>query len=465
MTVRHGAHPRHRHHRRRGVQGLRALHRRVPAARARDAEHDVNTTGYRYPQLLAGCTGCAGVRADLPRLRVRGVPVRHADPARRAADRRDDVGDRRPTRVLMEGSEAIAEATIAAGCRFFAGYPMTPFTEVLEHIAQAACRRSAACASTPRASSRRSAWRGARPATGRARATGSTGQGLSPDAGVARRDRRSPSSRSSSFNMARGAGRLLPGDARRRPRRLPPHRARAAGRRRGRRARAARASTSPTSGATRCSSSATTSSRTRTRRSTIERVDFGDAARQGLGARRRRAAAPAAPRLVSPLGDRQAARHRRLRPRAALLARIAAKHARRSRRRRAAASRPASSTTPRWSSSRSARPARSCKYAVAGCRADGHEGRLRPADHAVAVPDRRGRGGGRAARAPSPSSSTTQGQMIDDVRLAVLGRVPGQFIGGIASTTPASASARRSTSAQHPRADRGGARLTGPHRG
>src|ERR1051326_4135523 len=25
---------------------------------------------------------------------------------------------------------------IAAGCRFFAGYPMTPFTEVLEHMAR-----------------------------------------------------------------------------------------------------------------------------------------------------------------------------------------------------------------------------------------------------------------------------------------------------------------------------------------
>ena len=40
------------------------------------------------------------------------------------------------TRMLMEGSEAIAEAAIAAGCRFFAGYPMTPFTELLEHFAK-----------------------------------------------------------------------------------------------------------------------------------------------------------------------------------------------------------------------------------------------------------------------------------------------------------------------------------------
>jgi len=39
-------------------------------------------------------------------------------------------------RRLLEGSEAVAEAMVAAGCRFFAGYPMTPFTEVLEHMAR-----------------------------------------------------------------------------------------------------------------------------------------------------------------------------------------------------------------------------------------------------------------------------------------------------------------------------------------
>ncbi len=31
-------------------------------------------------------------------------------------------------RELMEGSEALVRAAIEAGCRFFAGYPMTPFT-------------------------------------------------------------------------------------------------------------------------------------------------------------------------------------------------------------------------------------------------------------------------------------------------------------------------------------------------
>ncbi len=35
---------------------------------------------------------------------------------------------------LLEGSAAIAEAAIVAGCRFFAGYPMSPFTGLLENM-------------------------------------------------------------------------------------------------------------------------------------------------------------------------------------------------------------------------------------------------------------------------------------------------------------------------------------------
>ena len=49
------------------------------------------------------------------------------------------------TRALMEGSEAIAAAAIEAGCRFFSGYPMTPFTEVLEHFAKRLPEVGGAC--------------------------------------------------------------------------------------------------------------------------------------------------------------------------------------------------------------------------------------------------------------------------------------------------------------------------------
>ena len=37
-------------------------------------------------------------------------------------------------RRLMEGSCAMAEAAILAGCRFYAGYPITPSTEILEYM-------------------------------------------------------------------------------------------------------------------------------------------------------------------------------------------------------------------------------------------------------------------------------------------------------------------------------------------
>jgi 2-oxoglutarate ferredoxin oxidoreductase subunit alpha len=78
----------------------------------------------------------------------------------------------------MEGSAAIAEAAIVAGCRFFAGYPMTPFTKLLEHFAK---RLPEVGGVSINAESEIEAigmaW-GAL-ATGARAATGSTGQGLS----------------------------------------------------------------------------------------------------------------------------------------------------------------------------------------------------------------------------------------------------------------------------------------------
>lgn len=39
-------------------------------------------------------------------------------------------------RVFMKGCEAIAEAAVRAGCRFFAGYPITPQNEIPEYMAR-----------------------------------------------------------------------------------------------------------------------------------------------------------------------------------------------------------------------------------------------------------------------------------------------------------------------------------------
>ncbi|MFH0788094.1 MAG: 2-oxoacid:acceptor oxidoreductase subunit alpha [Pseudomonadota bacterium] len=42
----------------------------------------------------------------------------------------------KPKKVFWQGNEAIVEGALAAGCRFFAGYPITPATEILELMAQ-----------------------------------------------------------------------------------------------------------------------------------------------------------------------------------------------------------------------------------------------------------------------------------------------------------------------------------------
>jgi 2-oxoglutarate ferredoxin oxidoreductase subunit alpha len=80
-------------------------------------------------------------------------------------------------RRLIEGSEAIADAAVAAGCRFFAGYPMTPFTEVLEHLARKLPEAGGTCINAEsELEAVGMAWGAA--ATGARAATGSTGQGL-----------------------------------------------------------------------------------------------------------------------------------------------------------------------------------------------------------------------------------------------------------------------------------------------
>ena len=80
-------------------------------------------------------------------------------------------------RALMEGSEALVRAAILADCRFFAGYPMTPFTEVLEHFAALLPEAGGVCINAEsEIEAVGMAWGAV--ATGARAATGSTGQGL-----------------------------------------------------------------------------------------------------------------------------------------------------------------------------------------------------------------------------------------------------------------------------------------------
>ena len=140
-------------------------------------DHEVNARGYRYPQLLAGCTGCRACSRSAPTSCSRSTSTRR--PIERPRERRPVTCHRRSRdRRLLPGSEAIAEAMVAAGCRFFAGYPMTPFTEVLEHMARMLPAVGGVCMNAEsELEAVGMAWGAA--ATGTPAATGSTGQGLS----------------------------------------------------------------------------------------------------------------------------------------------------------------------------------------------------------------------------------------------------------------------------------------------
>ena len=37
-------------------------------------------------------------------------------------------------KILLKGNEAMSEAAIKAGCKFYAGYPITPQNEVTEYL-------------------------------------------------------------------------------------------------------------------------------------------------------------------------------------------------------------------------------------------------------------------------------------------------------------------------------------------
>ncbi|HZQ86984.1 MAG TPA: hypothetical protein VFA83_19215 [Acidimicrobiales bacterium] len=81
------------------------------------------------------------------------------------------------TRVLQQGSEAVADAAIAAGCRFFAGYPMLPFTELLEHMSRKLPGAGGVCINADTEIEAVNMALGAA-ATGARAATGSCGQGI-----------------------------------------------------------------------------------------------------------------------------------------------------------------------------------------------------------------------------------------------------------------------------------------------
>ncbi len=78
---------------------------------------------------------------------------------------------------LLEGSAAIAESAVLADCRFFAGYPMAPFTELLEEFARQLPEHDGVCINAESEIEGINMALGAAVAGFRA-ATGSCGQGI-----------------------------------------------------------------------------------------------------------------------------------------------------------------------------------------------------------------------------------------------------------------------------------------------
>jgi TPP-dependent indolepyruvate ferredoxin oxidoreductase alpha subunit len=67
---------------------------------------------------------------------MHGLPlVRHALPG--SGDRGYEyLKELSLTVQFMQGNEAVAWGALAAGCRFYAGYPITPSTEIAELLSR-----------------------------------------------------------------------------------------------------------------------------------------------------------------------------------------------------------------------------------------------------------------------------------------------------------------------------------------
>ena len=404
----------HRHDRRRALQGLRALHPRVPARRAHDVDRG-EPHGLPLSRAASRVHRLRGVPLRVPRLRVRGVPLRAAASSPRSRHDRDvDAANA----CSMEGSEALARAAIVAGCRFFAGYPMTPFTEVLEHFATPAPRRGR------RVHQRRVGARSGRHGVGRAgdrrpRRDRLDRPGPLAHAGVVLGDHARRAAARHLQHGARPAG-LLPGDARRRSRRLPPHRARAAGRARRRRARAARVPprrqvAQPGAHLRRLPPRAHAGSA----RDRADRRSRRCPPRTGRSTARARAAGSAA--AVTPLGVGKVGQRALGQEGKAQYIATKIPFMEREVRVETGFLDDAETVIVAFGS-----PAKFVKYAIAQLRAAGHRiGYVRPIT-LWPFPYDDGRARPRAARTcgASAASSSSAGQMVDDVRIGVAGRAP-----------------------------------------
>ena len=88
-----------------------------------------------------------------------------------------DISTTTPTGGLLQGFEAIVRSAGLAGCRFFAGYPMAPFTQLLEEFGRRLPELGGVCINAESEIEAVNMTLGAA-STGARAATGSVGQGI-----------------------------------------------------------------------------------------------------------------------------------------------------------------------------------------------------------------------------------------------------------------------------------------------
>ena len=96
---------------------------------------EFNAKGYYPPEVKAGawCVNCHFCEVLCPDFAIHSTEI--APPAAKGSEAVTTPHALTGT-WFMNGDTACAEGAIAAGCRFFAGYPITPATEIAERMAE-----------------------------------------------------------------------------------------------------------------------------------------------------------------------------------------------------------------------------------------------------------------------------------------------------------------------------------------
>jgi len=89
-----------------------------------------------FEELLKDRFGRKGETVVQKNLQALRVGAQYAQQIRKQDEIRLGPGPRQTKELVLSGNESLALGAIAAGCRFYAGYPITPATDIMEFLAK-----------------------------------------------------------------------------------------------------------------------------------------------------------------------------------------------------------------------------------------------------------------------------------------------------------------------------------------